>query len=338
MSGEFLAERLDRFMRESNISYHESGQSYIMECPVCHKRDKFYIRKSDGQARCWHCYREAGDPGGKPEFGLSLITGLSISEISSRLYAWQASGSSHKYRLDLKELFPVEEDQYTTSAPELPAADFPFGCYPLSDTFHSSRGVQYLEGRGVPQAVAEAYDVRYWTAQRKVVFPVIMHGRMVGWQWRTIDKIEPYEGIVDGKPKLITPPKTKTYEGLQRDRALMFHDRLLGSRHCVLAEGPFDALKAHLCGGNVATMGKVIGDSQLDLIAAAGIKRIYSGLDPDAIQTTADLARNRGVEDLWWMEIPKEYEDLGQMPMEHVLDIFHDAKRVFSTNVFISFG
>lgn len=337
MDAGFLPERLEKFMKESGLSYHESGQSYIMACPVCNKKDKLYIRKTDGEARCWHCYRTPNDPGGKPEFCLSLLMGQTLGEIKSRLYKWQAAPETGG-RIALKGLFPADEASDELYTPgELPEIDWPFGTYPLDDDFYSKRGVAYLEGRGIPRDVALEYDIRYWTTQRKIVFPVKIHGRLVGWQWRTIDKTDPIEVERGGELKVIKPLKTLTYEFLPRDRAIMFHDRLLGSKHAILSEGPVDALKAHLCGGNIATMGKVISDGQLDLIAAAGVERIYCALDPDAVEDTAQLVRKRGLQEMYWMEIPKPYEDQGQMPMEEVLDLFHSAKRVFATNVFVSF-
>ncbi len=331
----FLPERLAKLMKESGLSYHESGASYIMDCPVCHKKGKLYIRKNDGEVRCWHCYRQVNDPGGKPEFALSLLLGEGLGAVKARLYNWKPDLATEG-RIAIRTLFnDIDNDEILTQAPP-PETDFPSGCHAIDDGFYSKRGKDYLEGRGVPLDVAIEYGIRYWTTQRKVVFPVIMEGRMVAWQWRTIDSCAPVEVERNGEMKIIKPLKTLTWEHTPRDRVLMFHDRLIGSPHAILNEGPFDGLKAHLCGGNVVTMGKVIADGQLDLIKAAGCTKIYSALDPDATEDTAQLVRKRGLEEMYWMEIPKQYEDLGQMPMEEVLDVFHGARRVYSTNVFIS--
>jgi hypothetical protein len=91
-----------------------------------------------------------------------------------------------------------------------------------------------------------------------------------------------------------------------------------------------------LCGGNVATLGKWVSDRQIDLIVNKGIRRIYLGLDPDAIEDVARLIRQRGLEETYLIEVPKPYKDLGEMPMEAVLDCFHAAQRVYSTMVFVS--
>jgi hypothetical protein len=331
----FLPERLATFMKESGLFFHESGGSYVMDCPVCQKKGKLYIRKRDGEVRCWHCYRQTNDPGGKPEFALSLLMGQSLGSIQSRLYNWRPDASTEG-RIAIRTLFNDPDDEEILTSAPLPETEMPPGCHPLDDAFFSHRGRAYLEGRGVPLEVAMEYGIQYWTTQRKVVFPVIIDGRLAGWQWRTIDKVEPFEVERYGVKKIVKPLKSLTWEGMPRDRVLMFHDRLIGSPHAVLSEGPVDGLKAHLCGGNVVTMGKVIGDGQLDLIRAAGCKRVYLALDPDATEDTAQLIRTRGLEELYWMEVPKGYKDQGEMPMEEVLDVFHAAKRAFSTNVFVS--
>jgi hypothetical protein len=335
---DFEPERLDKLMRDSGVSFRESGQSYILDCPRCGKKDKLYIRRRDGRFVCWHCAGEGFQ--GRPEYALTEILGQPLADIRRQLYRWTPDRATVG-RLDLAALgFKPEDDEgeEILTEPPLPEADLPPETWALDDDFYAKKGRAYVEGRGVPLDVAMHYGIRYWTSKRCIVFPIVMNGRCVGYQTRTTQSTEPYVVTLDdGRQKVIKPLKAMTSDKLARDRILMFHDRLQGSDHAVLCEGPFDAIKAHLCGGNVATLGKWVSDRQLDLIVDRGIRRIYLGLDPDAIDDVARLIRQRGLEETYLIEVPKPYKDLGEMPMEAVLDCFHDARRVYSTMVFVNF-
>lgn len=336
----FLPERLKEFIDGAGLSFRESGQSYIFDCPQCGERNKLYIRKTDGQTTCFKCKGKDVDPGGRPEFVLSTLTGLPLGEVSKRLYRWMPKASTFG-KIDIPGLELEAEDSdgetFTTGAEPVPSFDLPSNSYPLDDDFHAKRGADYLEGRGVPRGIAMEYGIRYWTPKRRVVFPIAMHGVNVGYQTRMIDPVKPYVVEKEGKQKIITPLKSITYpEALPKDRVVMFHHRMVGSPHAIFHEGPVSSLKAHLCGGNVATMGKAVSAAQIDLVRQAGCKRLYWGLDTDAVETTARLVRSCGLEEMYHLPVPAGFGDHGEMAMEDVLDIFHGAQRVFSTNVFIS--
>lgn len=334
-----LPDRLDAYIKAafSSSDYRESGQSFIFACPQCSQR-KLYIRKHDGQTTCFHCRGKDNDPGGRPEFALSMLTGESLGEIMGKLYRWTPSHLLQG-RIALHELFPSErgDNDEILTMPEEPEAELPYDSYPIDDEKFSKRGREYLEGRGISMEMAQRYDVRYWTPERKIVFPIIMKGRTVGFQWRTIEKLTPIEVERDGVKKIIMPLKTMTLpKEISRDNVLMFHDRLKGSPHAIVEEGPISAMKADLCGGNVATMGKYVSPRQLDLIQEAGCTKVYLGHDPDAMEDMARIIRTRGLEEVYHLEVAKGFGDHGDMTPEHVLEMFHRARRVYSTNVFIS--
>jgi DNA primase len=127
--------------------------------------------------------------------------------------------------------------------------------------------------------------------------------------------------------------------GDKRDRVLMFADRLTGSDHAVLCEGPMDALKAHLCGGNVATMGKVVHRNQIALIRNAGIGKIYLALDPDAAAETGKLVSEIGIDmECYQILPPPGREDLGECTPKEVYSAMLGARRVTAAHVFIFVG
>ncbi len=131
---------------------------------------------------------------------------------------------------------------------------------------------------------------------------------------------------------------------------MMFANRLVGSKHVVVCEGPIDAIKADWCGGNVATMGKAVGlgqvktlrdpdrlnRQQVGAICGAGIQKVYLALDDDAARETERLVRQFSDLEVYQMIPPAPYHDLGEMDYPEVLELFRGAKRVNPGNVFIS--
>jgi hypothetical protein len=98
-----------------------------------------------------------------------------------------------------------------------------------------------------------------------------------------------------------------------------------------------DALKCHLAGGNVASMGKVVSSQQIALIKASGVRRVYLGLDRDAATETMKLAKafsdyrdtgDGGMFEVYRLLPAPGYDDLGDMPPELVLEQFRSAPRV----------
>jgi hypothetical protein len=118
----------------------------------------------------------------------------------------------------------------------------------------------------------------------------------------------------------------------------MFQDRLMGSEHMVYTEGPIDALKCHLVGGNVAGMGKIVTRAQLAIIRGSGVKRVYIGLDLNAGRETMAMAQTLGNSDfeLYRLTPAPGYEDLGAMPMEGVLERFRAAEDLHPSDLLLS--
>jgi hypothetical protein len=166
-----------------------------------------------------------------------------------------------------------------------------------------------------------------------VAFPVELEGRLVGFQERTV--LKETKLWSDELDRFTETPKVLSSKGIPREQLVMFGDRLAGVEHVVLCEGPIDAIKAHLCGGNVATMGKAVSKGQIALLRANGIKKIYLALDPDAAEETARLAREFGDLEVYLMHAPAGYKDLGAMSMEAVRDLFTSAPRVNPGHIFV---
>ncbi len=276
-----------QMLRESGIKYDQNGTSYIFTCPRCSGKKKLYIRKRDGRFVCWICKETEGYQG-RVEYALADLLGQPINHIQSRLY-----GGDHipvQAFLDFRLVdFFGDEDELDEDAHVLPTLAWPLDYYPIEDE-GSVKGASYLAARGIPLALARQYGIHYSPETKRVVFPVASEGKLYGWQGRII---VPHEWV-DAQNNVRKIPKILSSPGIPREKTLMFVDRIKGSEHAVLCEGPVDAIKAHACGGNVCAMGKAVSAGQVNLLLQSGIKKLYLALDPDAALVQGWQGAGRG--------------------------------------------
>lgn len=317
---------LKKYLLDNDIDFHESNISYIMKCPKCSKPDKLYIRKNDGRFICWVC---AGTDNfrGKPEYALNELTGESFGKLRNILYGNEIPKASLHLEVNIKDFWSEGEDEISEES-FLKPVHWPLNFYPIDHPW-SVKGVEYLATRGISIDHARNYGIRYCPEKLRIVFPVSWNGILYGWQARLTVA---HEWLNRDLTK-VSIPKAITSEGLLKEQIVMFADRLTGQDHCVLTEGPISAIKAELCGGNVATMGKAVSAAQIQLIRNSGIQRIYLALDPDAAAETTKLVHTLASEMEVYTMIPKR-GDLGDMTFVEVYDLFLNATRVTSAHVF----
>jgi hypothetical protein len=323
---------LAQIVKDSGVKYKENSISYIFTCPRCSKKDKLYVRKNDGRFCCWVCRKVDGFEG-RCEFALSALTNQSADDFRARLYGTTGIHVSLLLDVHIKDFFG-DDDDLDVDAGETPVISWPFDYLTLDDP-GAARGLAYLEGRGVPLDVALGYDIRYAPLRRRVAFPVASGGDLYGWQERTVLSDLSYE---DEAGEVQTISKVMSSKKLPRDRELMFADRLIGFEHAVLCEGPLDAIKGHLCGGNVATMGKAVARGQMRRLLTSGVKRVYLALDPDAATETQRLVRDHYHDvELYNMVATgaSDKPDLGAMTFAEVHALFLGAKRIGFGEMFI---
>lgn len=318
---------LDAFQElldESGLVLKATRNSYVTTCPRCNKREKLYIYRSGRGFKCFSCDRFSG---GVHALFIEVLRNRPAAEIKRRLYGVRVRGDQNAdapFRFG-DDVGDVEVDAITThEEDDQPGIEWPSLCRELTDP-KGLPGLKYLVGRGISPDLAAEYDIRYYAPQRAVCFPVEYEGTLYGWQYRLT--YEPGPGEL----------KTWSTEGIPASR-LMFEDRLHDSSHAVIVEGPVDALKAHLFGGNVATMGKGTILAKIAAIKAhSTIKRVYLGLDPDAFTTIDDVVRALHPLEVFKVEIPKGYKDLGQMSLDHAAQTIADAQRVYPGDLHVWF-
>jgi hypothetical protein len=321
-----LAPIIQSLLDDGGVSYKNNSKSFILNCPKCSKKDKLYIRKVDGAFCCWVC-RETEGFAGKAEWALTHLVRMSVEDLRARLYG---RGQALAFlELHLDDFFG-EDDEIPGWAPEELPEMMPDPGFRDLDTDAGAPGRAYLEGRGLPLALCQAYGIQYWPAKTSVVFPVRQQSRLVGWQTRQIGPTEFQMGN-----RLIKIPKAITSVGLRKDQTFMFGDRAK-SEHLVLCEGPVDALKAHYCGGNVASLGKQVSQTQLEIIKSCGIKRLYLALDPDAFMESQKVLREvSSCVEVYDMRPPSKYKDLGEMPLDEVQQLHYEAPRLSPAHIFL---
>jgi hypothetical protein len=323
----FDREALKKLIQESGIKFKQNQGSYIFDCPHCGKSEKLWIRKKDGRFICFYC-ADIDRFKGRAEYALKDLLNQPLDAIKEKLYGFSSREGENTYiTIDLKGF--TEEEELVTPPPK--EISWPWDSYEITSSF-AARGAAYLESRGIPLHVASAYGIRYWPTQRRVLFPVFVDGVLVGYQGRAVYKTE-WE---DSNGMSHSGLKILTSQGMDRSNEVMFYDRLRGSKHVVLCEGPVDALKAHLCGGNIATMGKVVSRGQLNLIRGLGIEKVYLALDPDASDEAAKVAQELGDDlQLFLMYPPDGFKDLGDMTLEAVRELFDSARPISRKHLFV---
>lgn len=315
---------LERAIKDSGVPHRQSAGSWIFHCPRCRKKDMLYIRKRDGRFICWVCATTTGFRGA-PEFALRELTGLPIYRLRESLYGVaEIPGFAIEMPEATWDFFDGEERPI--NIPVLRPVTFPHDFYPL-DHPHAAKGRAYLEGRGVDLVLGMRFGLRYHPVERRVIFPVVVSGMLLGWQARSIEPTVRQKILTEG--------------GFPRDRVLMFQDLLLGAKQAILCEGPVDAIKCWLCCPAVAAMGKSVSREQIQVLLDSGIRRIYLGLDPDAAAECGRLCKQFAGLEVYRLLPPPETltpgqkaTDLGGMTPAGVLQRFQSAPRITEASLF----
>jgi hypothetical protein len=337
---------LVRIIESSGVPHRQNAIAFIFACPRCQKKDKLYIRKRDGRFICWVC-AETENFKGHAEWALRELTGLRIRELQEKLYGGEIPDQmSVEFEIEFEDKWGEVEDDEISIPPAPKAVCYPFDFVEYTDPLFVE-GARYLASRGINIDHVKTYDIRYCPAyvqgmgfrtDRRIIFPVKVNDTLIGWQARIIDqtkRVDEETGRVFNIPKILTSESLRDSGA----RYLMFQDRLRGSSHCVLAEGPVSAIKAHLCGGNVASMGKAVSAAQLETILSYGVKKLYLALDPDAAADVSRILRDLDPSVETYLLLPPDgREDLGAATQDEVYEQFMKAPRVDRDVLMFSLG
>lgn len=273
-------------MSEAGISFkvNSRGTGYKgLTCPHCGESDKFDMYMDSGASIC---YRGSCDWGRGRPFKDFLAATLDISkdEAHNLIYAKPTYKLDENEKPELSFDFDEDgeiyfnEDSETDESEDLGEISFPDPMFFKIDSHLSAKGLEYLQGRGVDLEIAKMLEIHFSAFSNRVIIPIKMNGKYYGWQGRHILNVSKSDRI-------------RNSVGFKRDSMVMFLDNLLGNDDCIIAEGPFDAIKFYKAGGFVSTMGKYVSDKQLDLILKFNPRRVFLALDDDAMTETLELVK-----------------------------------------------
>jgi hypothetical protein len=318
--------RLDAFLNETGLSFSANGRSYVFTCPRCHKADKLWMFQDGSSFVCFSGSCSDANFSGAVEYALKELTNRSLEDVRYAIY-----GDTYIAAEGFRFVIGEEEDQEEIVELPMPDLAWPLDYYPL-DAAAAAPGVAYLVGRGILPDLAAEYGIRYSVDEKAIAFPVLVGEQLVGWQLRFLQE------RVFRKAERTIKQKVWTLPGTPRSRVVMFQNRLEGSDACVLCEGPVDGIKAHYVGGNIASMGKKVGDRQIDVIRRSGVQKVYVALDPDAAADFEPLARKFDGLDVFKVVVPKPYKDLGEMPIDEATDTILAAEPLSPRSIHFFFG
>jgi hypothetical protein len=239
------------------------------------------------------CYRGSCDYGKRPfAYYISKVAKIPLDAAKQLIYGGDLLLAASE-KIDLSFL---DNEKVLDELKEIP---YPNGFEHISSLFPSDARA-YLEGRGIPMELVSLYDIKWNPNKRRVVLPIFMNHKCYGYQGRAIDD-------VDKKLRMLNN------EGFRRESLVMFYDQVAVGGHVIINEGPFDAMKFHYCGGNIATLGKVVTNKQIELILQKKPSAIYLGLDDDAQAETKVLKEKlRGVP-IFELSVPQTAIDRCQL-------------------------
>jgi hypothetical protein len=320
------------------VGFRQNSTSYILWCPACSKQ-KLHIRKSDGRSKCFRCGDESRTWADR---ALAPILGRPHQELAEVLYGLRVGdGTASVTDIDLIDPWgEFVDDEYGEVVVEeaLPPRMFDDPGFVHLDSPSGRRGLEYLQRRGITQAVAQKYGLRYLPRERRIIIPVVVDGVQRGWQGRYIGETEGF----DDEGNLFSIPKVLT-TGKLTGKVLMFEDTLRGKPNAIMVEGPFDGLKCDDCveqanAGVGVTMGCGEAVAVLPRFIRAGVRNLYVGLDDDAaehvMRVAHEMVAQEGVK-LYKLEPPRGREDIGACSPGEVLEAFRSARPLRAGQMYV---
>jgi hypothetical protein len=319
-----IEKRIEEFLKKHKITIRPlSARSYIFDCPSCGGKNKLYIEKKTGYSVCFKQEAErCPSPGSNAAYALGLVSGISYADVKKELYL-------EEIELSEKDEIRVNWDQDALKEEEiepLKPCGLPLDMALITNP-RAAEGLAYLSKRGISTQLALKHSVTYSPSMRRVIFPVIMDGVMYGWQGRAIDQVAKEDRMYN------LPGRWKT-------ATLMFYDNLKGKDWAVLAEGPISAIKFAEVGGYVASMGKNVSPKQLDLIKAAGVKKLFLALDRDAADKMVSIEKYLNKDghsvQCFIVPVPTHRDDFGEATYEENLEAFMNAQDFDKDGIYVS--
>lgn len=321
---------------KTDFKESESSQEIYMDCPFCGKRNKFYISPR-GQWICFHCetkggsvtsfvmqydecsYKEAQqilkeynykDTGGvafKHDESVSLFD--SLTKLSLKKEKLESIKSCPNKPTNLK---------YLSQNLQNPEAN-PYLWYLYKRHVSLDQIKQFKIGY-VTEGKVKRHNQKPLIVKNCVVFPTFnSKGQMIYWNTRSIE-LHPYIKSINA----FSEP------GQYSRKDLFWNmDKIDHNSYMVICEGVFNALTCCTYPyTGIATFGKAITDSQVNLMIRVNPDRYYIFLDNDAKKQELELAKRLSRSGVPYDRIrivnnpfgAKDANDLGSKMVKKLLD------------------
>lgn len=276
---------LDWLRKNVNIRYN-SGDEIVCDCPSCGGNQKFWVNRVTGQCTCYKCH-----------FGNSLYDLVEfvegISRKQARLIIGAATGERWGLSDDLTGLFKTISDMskvLTAGGEPKPQVQIPCAKW---------FGFSQPEYRAEQEVMTEMYQA---LVRRGFAWEQIVENR-AGWAWGgKFDCRVILPAFVDGRIVFwqawdYTKQKQIKYDSPRNEdvpvsrQAVIYNlERYAAAEQLVVCEGVFNAWSVDQVGNfGVATFGKAISVVQILKLVTHPAKRIYVGLDDDALEEAVRL-------------------------------------------------
>lgn len=323
--------------------YHESGSSdeIYMTCPFCRRKNKFYLN-SKGKFICFVCTIH----GGSLASFVMQYEKCSFAEAKRILkdQDYETIDYSQQHTQPDEGLFSkLVQIKYSNIAKDIkktcPA--LPTNVKYLKDNMDNKEAypfLWYLKKRGVTLQQIHRFNIGYvnhgklktknnkiMPVNNSILFPTYnqLH-KMVYWNTRSIEP-HPYVKSLNAF--------SKPNEYSKKD-VVWNMDQVRYDSYMVICEGVFNAIT---CSQDnyvgVATFGKNIVDSQIDLMTTLNPERYYLFLDNDAKNLEAELAKkltDKGIstDRIYLVNNPYGEADANDLGMIKVKELLDDAQPI----------
>ena len=297
--------------RENGIAFVESGKNvkagYLgMKCPWCGEEDPSEHLGIDPETGAFSCWRNIRHSGRRPQVLLMKLLGCSFDVATGLLGR----------RSELKQLVMDKLVKRPTSAIEVDPEEYriPQGVRRLNGSPEQHKYRQYLAHRGYrPEDIPDLtrrYGLmcgQFGRFNNRVVFPVVLNGKLVGCVGRCIDG-----GVLR---YLSEPAEVKQH--------ILWHNWARhGGRDLVVCEGPFDALRINYHAQKqdipitaTCLFGVSHTEKQLEELRflAPRFHRVVVLFDNDALSQAVRLVRTLAIHNAALMSLPPGVEDPGAL-------------------------
>ena len=282
---------IEEYLNDQDLEYQNTESHFILkECPFCggvsHKSGrqysyKFYLSKDTKQFFCHIC--SSGQNKNLAHL-ISVIEKITYHSAYTRLIR---KSNITKNILDNKLVDSFNHQLRVGSSKVddqiLPKMQMPYNFYHFDEiNLENQDGYNYLLSRGLNIDLIRMFDIRYCPTTKRIIFPVYLDSKVVGWQGRD---------ITNKWKEVKTYPKSLTSKGFKKSRMLYGYDRIFNAEHIMIVEGPVDAIKSYLCNG-VALFGKSMSKMQYSLIRGMpNLKKITIALDSEESIAINDICQ-----------------------------------------------